>query len=74
MAELTDIQNQRLIDEIEEYLERPDEIERFVQLFSQATPRLQEIAAAIIEGDDGGVDELTETALTEGVDLSLIHI
>ena len=49
MAELTDIQNQTLIDEIEEYLERPDEIERFVQLFSQAKPRLQEIAAAIIE-------------------------
>ncbi len=68
MAELTDVQNQTLRDEIEEYLERPEEIERFVALFSGARPRLQEIAAAIIEGDDDAVDGLTARALEEGIE------
>ncbi|MFP6746299.1 MAG: B12-binding domain-containing protein, partial [Alphaproteobacteria bacterium] len=68
MADLSGIQNQTLIDEIEEYLERPEEIARFVELFTQAKPRLLEIAAAIIEGDDDGVDELTAQALEEGIE------
>jgi 5-methyltetrahydrofolate--homocysteine methyltransferase len=68
MAELSDIQNQTLQDEIEEYLERPEEIERFIELFTQARPRLQEIAAAIIEGDDDAVDALTTQALEEGIE------
>ena len=68
MAELTDGQNQTLRDEIEEYLERPEEIERFVALFTGARPRLQEIAAAIIEGDDDAVDGLTAQALEEGIE------
>ena len=68
MANLSGIQNQTLIDEIEEYLERPEEIARFVELFTQAKPRLLEIAAAIIEGDDDGVDELTAQALEEGIE------
>ncbi|MFP6695573.1 MAG: B12-binding domain-containing protein [Alphaproteobacteria bacterium] len=68
MAELTDVQNQTLRDEIEEYLERPEEIERFVALFTGARPRLQEIAAAIIEGDDDAVDGLTAQALEEGIE------
>ncbi|MFP6706888.1 MAG: corrinoid protein [Alphaproteobacteria bacterium] len=68
MAELTDVQNQTLRDEIEEYLERPEEIKRFVALFTGASPRLQEIAAAIIEGDDDAVDGLTAQALEEGIE------
>ena len=68
MAELTDVQNQTLRDEIEEYLERSEEIERFVALFTGARPRLQEIAAAIIEGDDDAVDGLTAQALEEGIE------
>ena len=68
MVDLSGIQNQTLIDEIEEYLERPEEIARFVELFTQAKPRLLEIAAAIIEGDDDGVDELTAQALEEGIE------
>ncbi len=68
MAELSDIQNQTLRDEIEEYLERPEEIERFIELFTRAKPRLLEIAAGIIEGDDDGVDALTTQALAEGID------
>ncbi|MBT6426186.1 MAG: corrinoid protein [Rhodospirillaceae bacterium] len=68
MAELTDVQNQTLRDEIEEFLERPEEIERFVELFPRAKPLLQEIAAAIVEGDDDVVDELTARALAEGIE------
>ena len=68
MAELGDIANQTIQDEIEEYLERSEEITRFVDLFSRAKPALQEIAAAIIEGDDVVVDELTTKALADGID------
>jgi 5-methyltetrahydrofolate--homocysteine methyltransferase len=68
MAELSDIQNQTIRDEIEEYLERPDENERFTNLFAGIRPSMQDIAAAIIEGDDDGVDELTAKALEDGVE------
>ena len=68
MAELSDIANQTIQDEIEEYLERPEEIARFVELFSRAKPAMQDIAAAIIEGDDDEVDELTAKALVDGID------
>jgi len=68
MAELSDIQNQTIQDEIEEYLERPEEIARFVDLFAGAKPALQDIAAAIIEGDDDDEDELTAKALADGID------
>ncbi len=68
MAELSDIRNQILQDEIEEYLERPEEITRFIELFSRAKPALQDIAAAIIEGDDDAADSLTAAALEHGIE------
>ena len=68
MAELNDIANQTIRDEIEEFLERPEEIERFVNLFSRAKPALQEIAAAVIEGDDDDVDAMTAKALADGIE------
>ena len=68
MAELSDIQNQTIQDEIEEYLERADEIERFTELFARVKPAIQDIAAAIIEGDDDEVDALTAKALENGID------
>ena len=68
MAELSDIQNQTIQDEIEEYLERADEIERFTELFARVKPAMQDIAAAIIEGDDDEVDALTAKALENGID------
>ncbi|SVC81847.1 uncharacterized protein METZ01_LOCUS334701, partial [marine metagenome] len=40
MAELSDIQNEFLRAEIEEYLERPEEIERNIELFGKARPIL----------------------------------
>jgi len=68
MAQLADITNEFIREEIEEYVERPDEIERSVELFARVSPKMQYIAAAIIEGEDDVVDELTKQALADGVD------
>ena len=68
MAELGDIANELIREEIEEFLERPEEIERLVNLFAQASPAMQDIAAALIDGDNDTVDELTRAALDDGID------
>ena len=68
MPALGDIANEIVRAEIEEYLERPEEIERNVALFARARPLMQDIAAGIIEGGDDEVDALTRRALDEGVD------
>jgi 5-methyltetrahydrofolate--homocysteine methyltransferase len=67
MPELTDITNEFIREEIEEYIERPDEFERSVELFARVSPEMQAIAAAVIEGEDDEVDELTQAALSAGV-------
>jgi len=69
MAELSDIANATIREEIAEYLERPDEIARNVALFARARPLMQEIAAAVIEGDDKAADTLTAAALADGIDV-----
>lgn len=68
MAELSDITNETIRYEIEEYLEIPQEIDRNVELFSRAQPLMQEIAAALIDGDHEQVNVLTTRALEEGVE------
>ena len=68
MAELSDIANEFIREEIEEYIQRPDEYERSVELFARVSPEMQDIAAAIMEGDDDDVDKLTQEALTAGVE------
>ena len=68
MPELGDIANDIVREEIAEYLERPEEIERNIALFSRARPLMQDIAAGIIEGDDDEVDALTRRALDEGIE------
>jgi 5-methyltetrahydrofolate--homocysteine methyltransferase len=72
MAELSDVTNEILRDEIEEFIERPEEIARTVALFTKARPLMQEIAAAIIEGDDSTVDTLTKQALDDGIEAAEI--
>ncbi len=67
MPALADITNEDIRFEIDEYLERPDEIERFIELFSRVQPILQDIAAAVIDGDNHLADELTAKALADGV-------
>ena len=68
MAELSDIANEIIRDEIEEFLEKPVEIERFVELFSKTRPMMQELAVAIIDGDNDAADRLTRQALDDGID------
>ena len=67
MPLLSDIANEIIRAEIEEFLERPEEIERNLTLFSRASPDMQDIAAALIEGDNITVDRLTTEALEDGV-------
>lgn len=68
MAELSDIANEFICQEIEEYLERPTEIERNIELFARVRPAMQDIAAALIEGEDDVVDRLTQQALADGIE------
>ena len=68
MADLQDISNEKIRQEIEEFVENPDEIERNIETFARVRPFMQEIAAALIEGDDGTVDALTKQALEDKID------
>ena len=68
MAQLSDITNSAIRNEIEEYIELPVEIERNIEVFSRASARMQAIAAGVIEGDNHLVDQLTRDALEEGTE------
>ena len=68
MAELADIENKFIREEIEEFLERPDEITRTIETFAKSAPEMQAIAAALIDGDNDAVDELTKEALEAGTE------
>jgi 5-methyltetrahydrofolate--homocysteine methyltransferase len=67
MPELSDVQNEFIRGEIEEFVERPDEIARMIALFSSAAVPMQDIAAALIDGDDETVDAMTRAQLDAGV-------
>ena len=67
MAQIGDIENELIRSEIEEFIERPDERERMITTFARARPSMQEISAAIIEGEDDEVDEMTKQALDDGI-------
>ena len=67
MAQIDDIGNELIRSEIEEFIERPDERERMIETFARARPAMQEISAALIEGEDDDVDELTRKALDGGI-------
>ncbi len=68
MPELSDIANEVVRREIEEFVERPEEIARSIALFAAARPAMQDIAAALIEGDHHTVDALTKQALANGIE------
>ncbi|MEW5978437.1 MAG: corrinoid protein [Acidobacteriota bacterium] len=68
MADLSDIQNEFVRQEIEEYVARPEERERFIRIFSKARPGMQAIAAALIEGENDTVNQLTREALDSGIE------
>lgn len=67
MAELNDIANEFIRQEIDEFIERPDERQRTIGLFATARPAMQDVAAALIDGDHELVDKLTRAALADGV-------
>ena len=67
MADITDIQNEFIRQEIEEYIERVDEREKIIALYSKTSPDMQDIAAAIIDGQHETSDELTKTGLDAGI-------
>jgi 5-methyltetrahydrofolate--homocysteine methyltransferase len=68
MAELSDIGNDFIRQEIEEFIERPEERERIINTFSKSRPNLQAIAAALLDGDNELVDQLTRQALDEEIE------
>jgi 5-methyltetrahydrofolate--homocysteine methyltransferase len=68
MAELKDVSNDFIRQEIDEFIERPDERTRIINLFASAKPNLQDIAAALIDGDNELVDKLTRQALDGGLE------
>jgi len=67
MAELNDVSNEFIRQEIEEFIERPNERERIINLFAKARPKMQTIAAALIDGDNDLVNQLTRESLDEGI-------
>lgn len=67
MAELNDITNEFVRGEIDEFIERPDERERVINLFARARAEMQAIAAALIDGDNELVDQLTRAALAADI-------
>ena len=68
MAELNDIQNEFVREEIEEFIERDNERRHIIDLYARATPAMQNIAAGVIDGEHEQVDELTTAALKGGVE------
>ncbi len=78
MAELNDISNDFIRQEIEDYISREDERARTINTFAKASPAMQTIAAALIDGDNELVDRLTvealaaETPALEVMDFGLI--
>ena len=68
MADLKDIANETIRDEITEFVEREDEQEKMIDLFAAVTPQMQDIAAALIEAENDEVDELTKAALGDGIE------
>ncbi len=61
------VQNEFVRSEIDEFVEREDERESMIALFQGTRPLMQEIAAAIIEGEHEEVDALTQRALAEDI-------
>ena len=72
MPELIDIANDFIRQEIDEFIERPDERQRLIDLFARVRPEMAAISAALIDGDHHTVDALTRAAL-DAVGLVLLE-
>ena len=69
MAELSDITDEIIRREIEEFIERPEERARNIALFARVKPLLQRVAVAVIDGEHLTAGQLTRQALDEGIDV-----
>ena len=67
-SSLSDIQNEFIRKEIEQYIEREDEREEIVRLYAKSRPSLQDIAVAIIKGDHATSNSMTAKSLEDGVE------
>ena len=68
MSQLSEIHNEFLRQEIEENIERPEERQRLIDNFAKSRPAMQDIAAALIEGEHATVNQLTRAALDAGIE------
>jgi len=68
MAELSDVADEIIRREIDEFIERPEERARNIALFSRVRPLLQQLAVAVIDGEHHDAGRLTRQALDEGID------
>ncbi len=68
MASISDIANEFIRKEIEEYILEPEELEQVIALFTESRPEMQVIAAAVVGGEHKVADELTLKALDEGAE------
>ena len=67
MASINDISNEFVRNEIEEYLEQPDERESVIATYAEISAPMQAIGAALLDGQHKTVDELTVKALADGI-------
>jgi 5-methyltetrahydrofolate--homocysteine methyltransferase len=68
MAAIEEIQNEFIREEITEFIERDDERRAIIDNFARIRPRMQDISAALIEGENEVVDKLTREALDAGIE------
>ena len=68
MAELSDVADEIIRREIDEFIDRPEERARNIALFARVRPQLQKLAVAVIDGEYQDVGRLTRQALDEGID------
>src|SRR5687768_12338417 len=68
MADMSVITNDFIKQEIEEFITKPHETKHILELYSHSRPLMQDIAAALIDGENDKVNVLTKQALDEGID------
>lgn len=66
MTDFSPITNETLRAELEEFVTKPNELARYLDIFSNAHPRMQAISASVIEGEHHLTDKLTTEALAAG--------
>ncbi len=68
MAKISDITNQFVRDQIDQFIDSEVEQQHIIQLYAQTAPDMQDIAAGVIDGQHKTVDCLTRAALDSGTD------